>query len=478
MSKLTNVKGRISYIASHARQENLYAVYETTNRKFWQELAKCNQKEFQKSGTEGKCIEARELIIALPESFVEYDPKQLLEIFTEHFKQKHDVECIAALHHNKRKTNYHIHLIFSERRLLVTPEEKVATRNRYYDEQENFVRTKKEVTDEQGKLREGCRVVKKGEVYEKNIFSIKDSRFKSEKFLNEVKVLYTELINLYVNDEKNKLYVFDKSGPYLAMKKIGKNNPKAEIIESDNMARMRWNQTVDRAFVSGIPEEQILKVKKSEISDQVKKSVVEKGNRPFLFQKVIDLAVKALKLVIRKVLHTLYGADDIEKTVNETICAMREYPEKPECLKEYEKLRGIVDKLNVHNSAIYRLENKLNDLEKELGETKGLFKGKQRKLLQEKIDVLKNDIEEKKNEFPEIVQKYGFRTIKEFYDKYNIIREEKNRYEYQVSSWEDRNVPEKMPVSVLERLRKRQEKRKNVYQVTAGRMKSRTERER
>ena len=51
MSKLPNVKGRISYISSKARQENLYAVYETTDRKFWRELAKCNQEEFRESGT-------------------------------------------------------------------------------------------------------------------------------------------------------------------------------------------------------------------------------------------------------------------------------------------------------------------------------------------------------------------------------------------------------------------------------------------
>ena len=36
MSKLTNLKGRINYIASPAGQENLYAVYETTERKFGQ----------------------------------------------------------------------------------------------------------------------------------------------------------------------------------------------------------------------------------------------------------------------------------------------------------------------------------------------------------------------------------------------------------------------------------------------------------
>ena len=69
MSKLHNVRGRITYISSHAKQENLYAVYETTDRHYWTELARFNQQEFLKSGTEGKCIEARELIIALPESF-------------------------------------------------------------------------------------------------------------------------------------------------------------------------------------------------------------------------------------------------------------------------------------------------------------------------------------------------------------------------------------------------------------------------
>ena len=31
MSKLSNVKGRISYITSHARQENLYATYRTAD---------------------------------------------------------------------------------------------------------------------------------------------------------------------------------------------------------------------------------------------------------------------------------------------------------------------------------------------------------------------------------------------------------------------------------------------------------------
>lgn len=134
MSKLHNVKGRINYISDPARQENLYAVYETTERKFWWKLAKENQEDFKKSNTAGKCIEARELIIALPEHFQDYEANQLLSEYTNVFKEKYGVECISALHHNHAKTNYYIHLIFSERKIMDEPVRKIASRNMFYDE--------------------------------------------------------------------------------------------------------------------------------------------------------------------------------------------------------------------------------------------------------------------------------------------------------------------------------------------------------
>lgn len=152
-SKLHDVKGRVDYISSPKRQENLYAVFSNVEDSYWKLLAEQNQRDFAKSGTEGTCIEARELIIALPESFVDYELDKLLKLFSEHFKQSYGVECISALHHNKRKTNYHIHLIFSERKLLDEPVEKIATRNMFYDENGKHVRTKKEILDEAGQLR-------------------------------------------------------------------------------------------------------------------------------------------------------------------------------------------------------------------------------------------------------------------------------------------------------------------------------------
>ena len=300
MSKLPNVKGRISYITSHARQENLYATYRTADNEFWSNLARESQQEFKRSGTEGKCIEARELIIALPEIYTRYEPQEVLEDFTEEFRRRYGVECVSALHHNKRKTNYHIHLIFSERKLLPEPDIKIATRSVFYDETGKRVRTKKEITGEDGQIRKGCTVIKKGEIYESHLFTVKDDKFKSEPFLREVKEIYTDLINRHISDPEQHLKVFNPDSIYLPTKKIGKNNPKAAEIEADNAARQEWNRTADMALVSGIEEAKILEIKQTEIHDKVSQSIKSEGWLPNLFRRIVNKAKDILQNLIRE----------------------------------------------------------------------------------------------------------------------------------------------------------------------------------
>ena len=300
MSKLPNVKGRISYITSHARQENLYATYRTADSTFWSNLARESQQEFQCSGTEGKCIEARELIIALPEVYTQYEPQQVLTDFTEEFRRRYGVECVSALHHNKRKTNYHIHLIFSERKLLPEPDVKIASRSVFFDETGKRVRTKKEITGEDGQIRKGCTVIKKGEVYESHLFTAKDTRFKGEPFLREIKEVYTELINRHISDPEQHLKVFDKNSVYLPTKKIGKNNPKEDEIKADNAARQEWNRTADMALLSGISEAKILEVKRTEIHEKTSQSIKNKGWLPNLFRSIVSKAKDFLQSLIRE----------------------------------------------------------------------------------------------------------------------------------------------------------------------------------
>ena len=65
--------------------------------------------------------------------------------------------------------------------------------------QGKVVRTKKEITDESGKIREGCTVIPKSRIYEQHLFTVKDDRFKSDPFLWNVKEVYTDLINRHIS---------------------------------------------------------------------------------------------------------------------------------------------------------------------------------------------------------------------------------------------------------------------------------------
>ena len=510
MSKLHNVRGRITYISSHAKQENLYAVYETTDRHYWTELARFNQQEFLKSGTEGKCIEARELIIALPESFPElYDPDRLLQLFTNRFREKYGVECVSALHHNKHKTNYHIHLIFSERELLPEPIEKIATRNMFYNEQKKHVRTKKEILDDSGNVRKGCKIIKKGEVYERTLFTAKNKLFKQEHYLDEAKRFYTDLINLLIEDDKNKLHVFDRNGLYLATKKIGKNNPKVEQIKEDNEVRMQWNHEVDRALVSQVPEDEIRQIKKEFITDRIRSSIKAWGNCPELLANIIRGATNRLALLIHDVLKTArklknklfyealekeYRSKAVIKTNDSTdvITApakevITEYepsiatitasipeaevteqhkpqipprPVMPPEAAAFLKLQKIKATLDKHNNLIFEAERERTKLEIELSDLKGLARLTKKKELERRIATKTEEIRTLKAGLSSIVRQHGFETVQDFYTAFYTAQSATDAYQKKCAKWEDTYREKTTPKaeSMHEKLQRYQEK--------------------
>ena len=493
MTKLSNVRGRITYISSHAKQEHLYAVYETTERSYWTELARCSQQEFKKSGVEGNCIEARELIIALPESLYEQGmPDMLLKSFTDKFKEKYGVECVAALHHNKRMTNFHIHLIFSERQLLAEPVIKIATRNMFYDEHGNHVRTKKEILDEAGNIRKRCKVIGKGEVYEKKLFTSKNTRFKQEDFLDEVKLFYTRMINHWVTDEKDRLTVFDRNGPYLATKKIGRNNPKAEQIEQDNKLRMDWNREVDRAIISNVPMDDILQIKREHITAPIKRSIEIYGNNPQRLALILNMAITELVLLISKVreaarairnkiLHTdVTNAEKTDFTSNivvdntDNISAIEEStkvenkittqeetikevnvtkPDKPVMTPEaatYPKLKKIKAELDNQNNLIFQAEQQRGNLEIELSDLKGLAKLTRKAELQRKIDEKTDYINRLKIGLSNMVRNYGFENMNEFYLSYKESQNAYAEYQQEVDDWKKSNDNAETPMNKTE----------------------------
>lgn len=89
--------------------------------------------------------------------------------------------------------------------------------------------------------------------------------------------------------------MFDKNGVYLPMKKVGKNNPKTVQVKADNEVGAMWNQMVDRALVSGVPEVQIMDVKQSEIGRKASASIQKSGRNPAMFKSLIMTAIYALE---------------------------------------------------------------------------------------------------------------------------------------------------------------------------------------
>lgn len=219
--KLTNVKGRIEYATDPNRQENIVDFYNTADNEFWELLAKENQVRHKELKSGGKCCEARELIIGIPQNS-KITAEELCNIFKTNF----GVECTCAIHENNRRNvkNRHCHLIFSERTKLETPqivEEKRAVRTYFYDQKGNKCPKAQAV-----------KVVKKGTVLQEGktqYFSNKDELFKSSKFVYQCKELFLKQ-TLGIDWS----YAEDKQNHELAEQHIGKNNPKKDYIELNN----------------------------------------------------------------------------------------------------------------------------------------------------------------------------------------------------------------------------------------------------
>lgn len=435
ISKLGNLKGRIDYITNPKRQENLYAVYNTTDDTFWHDLARCNRLEFKKSGSAGKCIESRELIIALPEPFCNMDKQKVLEDFTELFRKTYGVNCIAAMHHNKTKTNLHIHLIFSEREELKNGIKKIATRNMFYDETGKHVRTKKEILDDNGNVRKGCNIIRKGQVYEYNRFSKKKAEFKARSFLKGMKTLYTEHINSFLND-KDKLKVFNNKDVYLPTKKIGKNNPKAEQIRKNNQVRMKWNSTVDEALFYQVPRKHIRTIKEEKILKNVNKfgktetkkvgglrknksSRESAGVGIFagVFEKAVGMACDCLKGLIK----IFKGAIA---------------PKPPQPVKEYKQYAKMVDELLENHRALNRVHMAIREAKDQMDRKEyRMFGGK--KKLKDEIVQLENQEKTARSLENRLLKKLDDDSVDEVIRKFNRMRMEMDAYKNSVDRAED-----------------------------------------
>lgn len=205
--KLTNVVGRIDYISNPKRQEYIEGYYNTADNSFWKLLADESQQQFAKKvNRKGKCCEAREFILGIPQDY-----KITAKELAKWFKANYGVECAVALHWKESTQNFHAHLIYAERELLPEPELIEHKRAYYYDAEGKKCRKA-----------DAVRCVPKG--LETRYFTGKNKIFESTSFALSFKNTILDYFGLERFD----------STRHFATKHIGKGNPNAEYIKAYN----------------------------------------------------------------------------------------------------------------------------------------------------------------------------------------------------------------------------------------------------
>ena len=193
MSKLTDIVGRADYISNEKRQEHIVIERSYADWKPYQEYERSHQKT-NKANNEG-----RELIIALPnewQNLPEIELTYRMNMLAQRVLPK-KYEYQWAIHLNKKETNLHAHLIFSERQRSFSPVS-FWDRDIYLTNGGKVARRKADrAVDENGNVKPP--VHRKGEPKSdgKEQFTAKDTKYKSSKWLEQVKQDVVEFYKEY-----------------------------------------------------------------------------------------------------------------------------------------------------------------------------------------------------------------------------------------------------------------------------------------
>ena len=203
-------------------------------------------------------------------------------------------------------------------------------------------------------------------------------------------------------------------------------------------------------------------MKREKISEAVKRSIELYGNNPSFLVGIIRLAIKALELLISKVLLAAAKVaervvDNVHEKIVEKVVSMPKdepkltaevqekvqlpkKPIEPLLLSKYPAITKLDVELKRRNEEIFVIEQERSNLEIELSECTGLFKKKQRKELQERISVLDKKAEKMKTDLSKVLQDAGYSNAAEFFTELFAVREEKRKYEEACKVWQQECV--------------------------------------
>ena len=317
--------------------------------------------------------------------------------------------------------------------------------NMFFDENGKHKRTKKEILDAEGNVREGCKIIAKGEVYERQKFTGKNPIFKTVAFKKEAQELFKNINNSLITDEDRKLSIFNPESVYLATKKIGKNNPMAEYIIADNEERKEWNRSVDQALIALVDRNDILAVKHNSIQDEVKKSIAENGNVPGMFAGIVKKAVTIIKDMMQKAYEKMESVTqsvetvvpDTKPSINKDVKPIRipPKPQPPSGIDNLEHLQAVFNKIKRYGGKIRANEKTIEALEKAAGTYTSIFQALDKIQIERDIKKLKAENEDAHLMQENIIRQYGYTTVDAFMMLYWNTKNAKDTYEKKLSDW-------------------------------------------
>ena len=237
VTKINNVVGRSDYISNPDRQEFIKLTGKSRDFE-WKEYAdfeKANQKSQEKNN------EARELVIALPNEMSENFSNDILENFSHDLAKKllgENRDYEFALHFNHSQTNFHMHLLFSERERQTERKPKVYKRDMWFDKTTNRMAKAQAGNAERRHKKGDVMTDKEGHIrYEDAPFTKKDKTFTERDWIKS----HQKPIQNVLAEYNYVLDVFDSTHE-IAQKKLYKG-ASAEYLEY----AQHWNQTANQA---------------------------------------------------------------------------------------------------------------------------------------------------------------------------------------------------------------------------------------
>jgi len=252
MTKLSNIQGRANYITDPARQEHIVAKSFEMDWSQYADFENRNRKSANKNN------EGRELMIALPNEWSELQNQDLRLAADRLAKVAIDknTDYQWAVHWNKSKTNLHMHVIFSERSMLLDKAFEQADRwdrDIYHTNDGKVARSKKDrATDIDGNVKPP--VHKKGDLKNNysSDFTPKDPKYKNKKWLEQIKE-NIKLEMIYISDELDINRPDFKQDNLIPEYHVGKGNTSAVKWRANKNNIIQFNNEVFEKFKNELP---------------------------------------------------------------------------------------------------------------------------------------------------------------------------------------------------------------------------------